>query len=93
MLNNLRFLNQEFAPGDTFEDSIRFYDYEQYFVLMDEFKMTLAMSVISVLSVILVISSSFNITILVAICVFMTDLFLTGLIYFWGLTFNPIVMI
>ena len=62
-------------------------------MLVDEFTQTMILSIVAVLIVILVITSSMTITMLVAICICMTDLFLTGLIYYWGLTFNPIVVI
>lgn len=93
MLKDIRFLLNEYGPGHTFEFSNLFYDYEQYFVLVDEFIATMILSIIAVLIVILVITSSLTVTVLVSICICMTDLFLTGLIYFWGLTFNPIVVI
>lgn len=93
MLLDLRYLLEEFAPGYAFEYHWRFYDYEQYFVLVQEFITTLILSIVVVISVILVISSNFKITMMVCLCVLMTDIFLAGLIHYWGLTFNPIVMI
>ena len=43
--------------------------------------------------IVLVITSDVPVTLLVALSVFMTDLFLFGLIYFWGLTMNFLVSI
>ena len=57
----------------------------------EEFSISLAISISAVLLVILVFTSDFTVTILVAICVIMTDLFLVGLLFFWGLTLNPVV--
>ena len=45
------------------------------------------------LLVILVITSDLIATLVVAICVIMTDLFLAGLIFYWNLALNPIVML
>ena len=45
------------------------------------------------LLVILIISSNYLITILVAMCICITDIFLMGLIYYSGLTFNPVVIL
>ena len=42
---------------------------------------------------VLIITSDVTSTVLVALCVILTDLFLSGLIHFWGLTLNPIVML
>ena len=55
--------------------------------------MTMISSVVAVLIVILVISSNFMVTALVAMCIIVTDVFLTALIYYWNLTFNFIVII
>ena len=93
MLKDLRWLESEFTVGPTFEYHFHFYDYEQYFVLIREFTMTFISSVVAVLLVILIITSSFHVTILVSVCIIMTDLFLAGLIYYWGLTLNHIVVI
>ena len=43
--------------------------------------------------VVFVSTSDVVCTLLVALCVLMTDLFLIGLIYFWGLTLNALVVI
>jgi len=93
MLRDLRWLIDEYAPGFTFESNWRFYDYEQYFVLVQEFLTSLVLSCFAVLTVILVITSNAVITVFVLLCIVLTDIFLAGLIFYWGLTFNPIVMI
>ena len=51
------------------------------------------LSFIAVLLVILVITSDLIATLVVAICVLMTDLFLAGLIFYWNLSLNPIVIL
>ena len=84
---------KEFAPGHFFEYSFRFYDYEQYFVLGEEFSLTVISSILAVLFVILVISSNLLITILVGVCIICTDTLLVGMVYYWGLTLNPIVIL
>ena len=50
-------------------------------------------SFISVLLVILIITSDITATVVVASCVIMTDLFLAGLIFYWNLSLNPIVIL
>ena len=87
----MRFIIKEFAPGKASDYSFKFYDYEQYTVLLQEFSITVIFSVISVLTVILIISSNFLITFLVAMCICVTDILLMGLVYYWHLTFNPMV--
>ena len=51
------------------------------------------LSFVAVLLVILVITSDLVATLVVAICVIMTDLFVAGLIFYWNLSLNPIVML
>ena len=51
------------------------------------------LSFAAVLLVILVITSDLIATLVVAICVLMTDLFVAGLIFYWNLALNPIVML
>ena len=88
----MRYLNEKFGLGHTFEESFRFYDYEQYFVLFEEFSLTMISSLVAVMVVILVISSNITITLFVGICIICTDILLMGLVYYWGLTLNPMVM-
>ena len=59
----------------------------------EEFVLPLELSFIAVVTIILIITADFTATLLVAICILMTDLFLVGLIYYWGLTLNPIVVL
>jgi len=51
------------------------------------------MSFMAVVLVILFITTSLTATLLVAICVALVDLFLLALLYYWGLTFNTIVVL
>ena len=45
------------------------------------------------LLVILLITANLTATLVVALSVFMTDLFLFGLLFYWGLTLNPMVIL
>jgi len=51
------------------------------------------MSFLAVVLVILFITTSLTATLLVAMCVALVDLFLLALLYYWGLTFNTIVVL
>ena len=48
---------------------------------------------VAVLLVILVITSDITATLVVATCVIMTDIFVAGLIFYWNLTLNPLVVL
>ena len=59
----------------------------------EEFVLPLELSIIAVLIIILIITADFTVTLLVAVCICMTDLFLAGMIFYWGLTLNPMVVL
>ena len=48
---------------------------------------------VAVLLVILIITSDITATLVVATCVIMTDIFVVGLIFYWNLTLNPLVVL
>ena len=53
----------------------------------------MSLSFFAVLSVVLIITSDFVVTFLVALCVIMTDLALFANTYFVGLTMNPLIIL
>ena len=53
----------------------------------------MSLSFTCVIIVILIITSDITATLVVALCVMMTDLFVAGLIYYWRLALNPIVVL
>ena len=93
MLKDLRSLSQKYGLGRTFEYDWRFYDFEIFMDFWAEFIYPLTYAFTAVIIVVLVITSDIIATMLVALCVILTDLFLTGLIHYWGLTLNPIVIL
>ena len=92
-IKDVRYIESVYGLGDTFSFATRYLDYEQYFTFIGETATSLTLSIVAVLIVVLVITSDVVCTLLVAMCVAMTDLFLAGLIWGWGLTVNPIVMV
>ena len=51
------------------------------------------LSFVAVIAVILIITSDITATMVVALCVLMTDIFVAGVVYYWNLTLNPIVLL
>ena len=84
---------KEFGIEETYSFSDKFYDFELYFVFEQETLSTLTLSLVAIIFVVLVITSDFIVTFLITCCVVLTDLFLVGLMYYWGLTINPIVLL
>ena len=66
---------------------------ELFVSFWDEFTFPMLFSFIAVLIVILVITSDITATLVVALCVVMTDIFVAGIIFYWNLALNPIVIL
>ena len=93
-LRDIRALVNEFGYGlPSIEYSYKFFDFELFVTFWDEFTLPMVLSFFAVLTVILVITSDITATLVVALCVIMTDLFLAGNIFYWNLTLNPIVIL
>jgi len=89
----MRVIEAEYGLEGTFSYSPDYLDFEQYFVFKEDSIMSAVLSIAAVLIIILVITASVTATLLVAFCVLLVDLYLVGLVYFWGLSFSPFVMI
>ena len=91
-LNELRRLENEGIDG-TFTYAIQFLDYEMWQTFTDEMTLCVSLSLAVILSIIMIISSNLTVTVLVGFCVGVTDLFLFGLIYYWNLSLNPVILV
>ena len=90
----MRRLSNEWGYGEpSFEYMWRLYDYELFTTLADDFTGPMILSFVAVLVVILIITSDVTATLVVALCVILTDLYLAGLIFYWNLALNPIVLL
>ena len=93
-MKDMRFIVDEFGYAEkSIEYSWRFFDIELFVGFWDEFTFPMLFSFTAVLIVILVITSDIIATLVVALCVIMTDIFLAGIIYYWKLALNPISML
>ena len=92
-IEDFRFLLSNFGLGDTFDYTWRFYDIEQFLTFFDDFILPLMLTLLAVLIIILVITADPIATVLVGFCILVTDLFLSGLIFYWGLTINPMIFL
>jgi len=68
-------------------------DNEQYVVFVKETALSLGLSVMAVFFVVLFITGSVPVTLLVVFAVVLVDLFLFGLIFYWDLTMNNIIVV
>ena len=90
----MRAIVDEFGYAEkSIEYSWRFFDIELFVSFWDEFTFPMLFSFTAVLVVILVITSDITATLVVALCVIMTDIFVAGIIFYWDLALNPIVIL
>ena len=59
----------------------------------DEMTLCVTLSIIVILVIIFLITANPTITLLVGLCVLMVDTFLFGLIHYWRLSLNPILLV
>lgn len=93
MLTDIRAIESKFGPEGSFSYSGDFLSWEQYFTFFEDTIKGSALSIGAVLIVILFITASIATTAIVALCVLLVDLYLMATIFYWGLTFNSIVVV
>ena len=79
--------------GQSFEYVWNFYDIEIFFTLWEEFSTPMLLSFCAVLVVILIITSDITATLIVTLCVVMTDIFLAGIMFYWDIALNPVAIL
>ena len=92
-LLNLRELEDQHGVPGTYSFSWQFLDYEQWFTFRKDTMTCFFLSGSAVLGIILIVSADLIITFAVTLCVVYTNACLFGLIHFWGLTVNPLVVL
>ena len=83
----------DFGIPGSFAYDIRFLSVETFQTFGTEVFRSFLLSLAAVLLIIFAITASLTTTALVGLCVFLTNLFLCGLVYFWNLTLNPITVV
>ena len=86
-------IEQKYGLEGTFSYSAEYLDFEQFFYFQEETILSCSLSIFAVCLIIFFITASIEVTLLVTFCVLLVDLFLCGLIYYWYLSFNPLVVI
>ena len=89
----MEYLEETFGVKGTFSYSPEYLDFEQYKVFRKETVANLALASFFVAIILLVVTMSFRLTLLVILCVLLTEFFLIALIHIWGLTFNAIMVV
>lgn len=92
-LKDMRAIEEKYALAGTYSYAQDFLDYELYFVFVDEAVLSTGLSIVAVFLVVIFITGSIPITCLVVLAVLLVDLYLLGVVHFWDLTFNTVVII
>lgn len=92
-LDDIRDIFDDYGFDDTYAFSETVLDYEQYVVFLKELCLSLGLSIAAVFLVVLFITGSLPVTVLVVLAVVLVDLFLLGLIHYWDLTMNNIIVV
>ena len=92
-MKDIRSIVDIYGVGDTYFYSSSTIGFEQYVVFFKETALSVGLSICAVFLVVLLITGSLPITLLVVLAVILVDLFLLGLIYFWDLTMNNIIVV
>ena len=92
-LKELRQLEEEFGFKGSFSYAVQFLDYEMWGTFHREMTLCVSLSIIIILIIIMAMTSNITITLLVGLCVFITDVLLFGFIHYWRLTLNPILLV
>ena len=92
-LVDIRYLESTFGLPGTFSYASAYLDFEQYVVFLKDTIFSCGLSLAGVLLVLLSITGSLLVTALVVLSIMLVDMFLYALIYYWGLTFNNIIVI
>jgi Niemann-Pick C1 protein len=93
LLTDIRWIEDTYSVPGTFSYGAEYLSFEQYFTFFEDSVTGAALSIMAVLIVILFITASFSVTMLVALAVLLVDLYLLAMIFYWGLTFNSIVVV
>lgn len=89
----MRDLERDYGLEGTFSFSVVYQDIEMWRTFTDEMTLCVSLSIIVILIIIFLITANPTITLLVGLCVLMVDTFLFGLIHYWRLSLNPILLV
>jgi len=92
-LDDMNTLLDTYGLPGSYSYAQEYLDFEQYVVFLPETLLSCGLSIVAVFVVIIFITGSLTGTMLVVMCVLLVDVFLLGLIHFWNLTFNSIVVV
>lgn len=92
LLQDIRKITDQ-GPLRTFSFNARYYDYESYVVFFRETIFNVAIALIAVCVVIFTVTANLTVTLFVALCVALVDLFLFSLMAFWNVALNSISVI
>lgn len=79
--------------AEIFSYSVDYLDFEMYVTFTEDTLRSCGLSVVAVFLILVLITGSLSVTVLVTLSIILVDIYLYALLYYWGLTFNTIVVI
>jgi hypothetical protein len=92
-LTDIRYIEKTFGMDETFSYATEYLDFEIYVAFVPDTAKSVGLSIVAVFFVLIVITGNLKVTALVTLSIILVDVYLYSLIYYWGLTFNTIVVI
>ena len=89
----MRYIEKTFGMDETFSYAMEYLDFEIYVAFLPDTAMSCGLSIVAVFFVLIIITGDLKVTTLVTCSIILVDIYLYSLIYYWGLTFNTIVVI
>ena len=93
ILQDLRRLEKEWGIPNTYSYAESYLDFEQYFTFRDDTIKGSVFGISAVTLVVFFITGSFAATLLVMLSVLLVSYFLLAVVFFWGLTYNSVIVV
>ena len=92
-MEDIRAIEDKYGLLGIFTYTDEYLDFEQYVSLKEDAIFSFSLAITAILLVVLVFTTSVTVTILIVISIVLVILFLLGLLHFWDLDFNLIVLV
>ena len=89
----MRYIESTFGIDETFSYATEYLDFEIYVQFIPDTAKSIGLSFVAVFFVLLLITGNLKVTTVVTLSIMLVDVYLYALIFYWGLTFNNIVVI
>lgn len=92
-LEDIRAIERKYGLLGVFSFDPAFLDYEQYVSIREEAAFSFALAITAILFVVLIFTASATVTLIIVLSVLLVMLFLLGMLHYWSIDFNQIVLV